>query len=682
MSEEKVIAGEEENRPSRVIAGEHDDAATQDVATSEATAFEERASDIFQSGGLQKLPAGFDNLNGDWRLINSANPFEVLYLNYKNYKFITPEVVKSNYAILEKFWKEKVVAMNTGANRIAFKNKYGDGTVEYSLQKLKRALDKLSTEAGIEQYYTELNNERLKTGEDSLKDTIEQMLKGGIAERYEIQLCLDRGAKKGLSDEESSRILMKHFEQEHFKPYGTVSGATSTEQLLSVDQWMTQQKSDEAKALEDERQRSKIQILPGRYASTIKEIGTILFDDPKEAKELIKDDLLKPAIAQKDLVLAREVGNISKGTKDIDAAFLNIVYKLNPSLAYRFTGQLVKTVEELCTLIFQTDGLLKQGKEELRKGYIEIWLRETNKANYEVFKKIRDTAENIDLALLSFLYTFSPSLPYRFAGKYLINTTDELTAHINRDKEGWEAGKEELFNSSILVWMAKTRKVTLVGEWYKIKDSYKDNRDAGLEAFLHLLDAKLEHPKITVDKPAFSFPAVQSGRVLTAELTFTNETRGYAEGPLSFSKNIAGVSLSAGKVVLNSATGNKHFKVVLTIDTTVLLKGVNYETLIRFEAPTGQKIEVPVSFRIVFPRNAFLRTTAKYAVIVSVFFIVTRLVLASQYADWLHNSFDYFISWHDATTYPFDFILFSATFFVFVVPAFTGIYYLIKYLKR
>ena len=443
MSDKKVISGEARGKSDSgtVIGNEIVFNILPEILSQTSSTLNNRISMSTESGGLKSVPIGFDDLEGDWVVINSKNPFEVLYLDYKQYKFLSPDVVKENYRILESFWKEKVGLMNTGGNRVAFKNKYGDGTIESSLLRVKRAFEKISTDSGIQQYYLEINNERLKNGEESLKETIEDMLLDGVADRDEIEARLTRGLKYDLSQEETAIIVKKHIDVRNFKPYGRIEGDTVVKQLLSVN-WMTQEKIEEADKLKRERESLKIQILPGKYASTIEEIGTILFEDPIEAKEIIKEDLLKQVIAQKDMVLAREIGKLSKGVKNIEGAYLEVVYKLNHSLPYRFNGkQLVKRIEDLCKIIFENGQTLKSGKEDFKKGYIEIWLRETNKVAYEKFVKIRDTAENFELAFLEFLHSFNTQLPYRFAGKYLINSTHELCEQINKSKEDWEVGK-------------------------------------------------------------------------------------------------------------------------------------------------------------------------------------------------------------------------------------------------
>lgn len=679
MSEDKILAGSgKSSLTEKVLSGEGQEAATATPVANEATSLPQRLSLSTETGGLKQLPADYDTPDGDWRLIQSENPFEVLYLDYQLYKLINPDMVTANYTILEKFWNDKVMLMNTGGNRIAFKNKYGEGTVEGSLVKLRRAYGKLNSSEGIEQYYVEINSKRISNGEAGLKVSIEHMMIDGSADKTEINFCINRGLIYELTAEEAAIIIKKNLDAGGFKPYGEVTGNSIIDQLLSVESWKTQAKFEEAERLKRDRDLLKIQILPGKYATTINEIGSILFEDPAESKKLIKRELLHKAIAQKDVVLACTIEDLAK-ENDIDIAFLKIIYTLNPSLPFAFTTEkYAKTVQELCRLAFENEQTLKLYKEHFKKGYIETWLNATNTDAHQHFLKIRNNAENIDLAILEFLYTFDPSLPYRFAGSIFVNTPDELCTAIDTNKETWAAGVKELFDSSILIWLKMIQQQAIVAEWDRAKDSFKSQPDVGLEHFLHLLDQSLAHTNISTNQISIRYPKIQSGRIVKTEIVFRNETRGCVSAYLSFSRSFPGISISPGSVLINNAAGVSQGVVSLEIDTSVLLKGVHYETSLHVFTSGQQEIDIPVSFKIVFPKNAFWSVVAKYSMLIATFFVLTRLLIATDYADWLINSHKYYIDWRIAIANLSYYSLFGWSFFL-LMALFTGFaYFLIK----
>lgn len=685
MLGDKILAGDSsEKADSNFVIGSDGAPAMDKPVNKEAKklSLAERISLSTETGGLKELPEDFDDEHGDWIVVNSSNPFENLYIDYKQYKFITPEIVKQNYNLLEKFWKSKFEIMNTGGNRVAFKSKYGDSVIEKSLTICKRAYDKINNEEGIERYFAEIDNARIQQGAERLKDNIEQMVRKGVADSTEISFCFEKGLEYNLDKEEIAEIIQKKLTAEGFKPYGNVTGQRSVEKLMSVESWMAPVKLAEAEAIKNERESLKIQILPGKYAATIEDIGTILFNDPDEAKEIIKDNLLKPAIAQKDIVLAREIGSISDNSKDINGAFFQIVYKLNHTLPFPFAGkQNAKNIQELTSFIFDNDQSLKTGKEDLKRGYIEYWLKETDKQAHAKLISIRDTAENLSQAFLAMLYSFNPTLPYRFAGNIFLKNRMELANEINKNTDTWNVGKAELYNGFINTWLQNTGEFELVKKWNKIKDTLP-SEDVGLEKFLHILDEKTENPVVKTNISRIDYPAIQSGKVIVTDININLNNRGYTIANLSFSKDLPGVSLSAKRVFFNASAKDTNGTVKLSIDSLQLLKGIDYSTSILIKTTAQQTIEIPLTFKVIFPKNAFIFQIAKYAIFFAAFFDLIRYLISPVDKGWLTDKFNFFLSMDEATYYKSAFSPYGWIFFLFIAGMGAAIYFLIKYLSK
>ncbi|HNW89220.1 MAG TPA: hypothetical protein PKN48_06125 [Bacteroidales bacterium] len=613
----------------------------------------ERISLATEEKGLKSLPLKFGDSDGDWQIIESDNLFEVLYLDHFQINLINPEIVKNNHALIKSFWVEKRNFWQSGSGQVrkSVEDKFGAKNLDSCITKVDYALEQLFTIQNINSYYQRLNEQRLKQGEEYFKDSIEDMLANGVADKSEIEMRLNRGEKYELTREETALILKRAIDKNGLLPYpkGEIKGKTLIEQLLSVESWMTPVRIEEAERIKIEQKSLEIQILPGKYAKNINEIGTILFDDPKEAKEIIKEDLLKQSIAQKDIVLAREIGNISKNAKNIDLAYTEIVYKLNKKLPYRFSDQkLTNDPAELCSFFFENNKTVVSGKEQIKKGFVEIWLKETNEAAYQKFIKIRDKAPNIDLAFLEFLYTFNSKLPYRFAGEFLVKTPKELCSEINKNTENWDHGKKELFNSSILVWLNLSGNSAIVEQWEKVKKQFKGIEDDGLEHFLHLLNKDIEYANIVPDMTEISFPKIQSGDIINREINFKNKTRGYAVCDLSLSNNIEGVTLNVSKLFFNAASNINDLNPILKIDTANLIRGQLYTTEIKFSSSAGQEMTIPVSFKIVFPKHAFIQEIVKSAFIFAIIGILIRLAYnLIGYSGWVNERVNYYLDIKD-----------------------------------
>jgi len=648
MAVDRIISSDDNiNENSKGLIGTDSAPVENETSDNKNLSLADRISLSTESKGLKVLPDRFDEQDGDWIIIKSVNPFEILYLDYKQYRIISPETVKNNYDILLKFWSDKVNMMNTGGNRVAYSKKFGEKTVETSIDTLKKAYDKISSEKGIENYYQEINNARLNEGREKLNKELKPILADKIIDISEMEYLFSNASVFELSDDECALIIEKLLKENNIISKGKVSGVTLKEQLLSV-RWMSQDKLVEELQRDKERESAKIKLL-GKFASSIEEIGTILFENPVEAKEIIKEDLLKQSISQKDIDVARVVGAICKNAKNIDMAYIEVVYKLNNTLPYRFTDQkLTSDPSQLCTFFAENNKTIVSGKDHLKKGYVEIWLKETNKDAYNSFVKIRDAAPNIDLAFLEFLYTFNPKLPYRFAGDILVNTPKDLCSEINKNTENWDAGKKELFNSSILVWLKTSGNSTIVDQWEKVKNQYKGSEDVGLEHFLHILNKDIKYANITANMAEISFPKIQSGDIINQEINFKNETRGYTVCDLSLSNNIEGVTLNVSKLFFNAAANFNEFNPILKIDTSNLIRGQLYTTEIKFSSSAGQEITIPVSFKIVFPKHAFIQEIVKSAIIFAIIGILIRLAYnLIGYSGWVNERISYYLDIKD-----------------------------------
>jgi hypothetical protein len=637
-----------------------------------------------EKNGLESLPLNFGDTDGDWRIIESDDLFEILFLDYEQVNIISPEIVKKNYGVLEKFWKEKKNLWESGSGQVRknIEDKYGANNLSNCLKKIQYALEQLFTLEKIGEYYSRLKEQRLQQGALKLDALLKFMVKDGEADPNEIEGIIEEGILANLNAEEVAVIIKRAIDAKGFKPYGNPTGKLLSEQLLSVS-WMNENNISKKKAEDEEKQRRGREIFDNIYAFSTEEIGTIIFNHEKEAKRDIADGLLKNSIDYFSPAKARQFVDIINTQKNAHLQYLQIAYRLNAKLPYRFNSSIiVKTPEELVNVMAQTSENLKAGKEQFKKGYLEVWLLETNKIAYQKLKKIWEDAENADIAFIEFIYTFNPALPNRFNDTILVHSQEQLCVEIDKDNNSWEAGKRELFDSSIPVWLSVAKKSSAAAGWNKVKTQFNKNKDLGLEYFLHLLIPGLPVPKLSVNHETIEYPKIQSGQTIKTPITFTNTSRGYIEASIELDKNLLGVSLSNNFLQINNCSGNTSFETVLTIDSSVLLKGVNYQLKILVKTSVNDEIIIPISFKIVFPKNEFWKRTIIFAFIGAAFFGLIRVMLASAYPNWLNDTFQAFLDWHTFINNQSFFWLFGLTFFLFITALVFSIFFLIKYMRK
>lgn len=642
----------------------------------------ERIAKATTEKGLKELPSNFENTDGDWLIIDSDDLFELLYLDHEQIELISPEIVKGNFEVLEKFWKAKYKLADSGStqNSDSVKEKYGAGRIANSAKKLQYALQQLFTLEKIKEYHALLSYQRIQKGALKLEPLLKMMVKDGEADTSEIEGIIEEGLQNNLNREEVAGIIKNVIDMRAYKPYGRASGTLLSEQLLSVS-WMSDEKM-KVRLEEDKAKKNQgREIFDNIFAYSVEEIGEIIFNNEKEAKIYIANGLLKNSIDYFSPAKANQFVTIINTQKNEHLRYLQAAYRLKPQLPYRFNSStFIKSPKELVDSILETPENFQSGREQFKNAYPEVWLLETNKEAYQKIEKIRTSAENTDSAFTEFLYTFNPLLPYRFNSVYLVKTPEDLSFEINNSRPNWEAGKKELFNGQIPIWLQTAKQSPLYGQWNKVKKEFAKAQDLGLEYFLHLLNDKLDSPKLSVNYSAISLPEIQSGKIVKLQIIFHNETRGHLEAKLKLSKVIGGVSLSASSFKLNNLLGLPSFITELTIDSSVLLKGLAYQTSITIVTSAQQKLEIPLTFRIVFPRNAFILEIAKFAAIGAAFFMLVRLALSYQFPSLVSSFFPSFVDWNAAIHNLSDLQLFGWTFVLFFTGMSLGIYYLTKYL--
>lgn len=637
---EKIITSENSTKPKTkaTIVGDKDKSAV-DPGAQSADNLKERIRLCTLSKGLQSIPADFDNTDGDWQCIKSDNPFEILFLDYKLYKLITPEIVAANYNVLEKFWKDKQTIMMTGGNRLQFNKKYGENTVDNALGKLQNCYKKISTAEGIENYYHELNNARINKGLKLLEDRVNDMFSDGVVSPDEIKPKLDDAGKYNLEVQEVAAFILSVIQKKKFLPYGEPAGLSEEEKLLSVS-WMSNEKLIEFQKKEEEAKKHGREIFEGQFAYSLEDIGELMFKNETQAKEYLADNLIVNSIDYFSTPKAKQVKDIFNTKHSIQLKYLKVVYTLNHNLPYRFKDRICTTPKELAGYMLLNTTL---AKDHLKSGYIEAWTKECHQNQFDRVNEIIRNAENIDLALLEIIYTFDPSLPYLLGKKQKVTTPLELCTLIDSDMTCWNLGVNELFDKSIITWLTCIGKKEITGEWIKVQDLYQNKKNEGMEAFLHLLNPSLPNPLIKIEAENINYPKIQSLRTVSTVLKVVNITRGYVSVAFVLNKKTEGLVIKPEVLILHHV-GKKEDSLKFDIDPNYFKRGDAYSRELKCTTKFQPAINIPVNFRIAFPKAAFLIHLAKTAILFAVLAACARgLLTLLGFDSWLFADNNFFL---------------------------------------
>lgn len=144
----------------------------------------------------------------------------------------------------------------------------------------------------------------------------------------------------------------------------------------------------------------------------------------------------------------------------------------------------------------------------------------------------RSTARELRQALEALSTPNRTLESFTFPGGTQIRTVGSLPA---LSDEHWDAARSFLYKGDFQRWLRDINRHDLV---LTADDIIKreQNRDAGLEAFLHVVDPGLAHPKIVVDQPHVDLGSVARESALIRRVTALNVSRGYTQATVSSSQ--------------------------------------------------------------------------------------------------------------------------------------------------
>lgn len=220
----------------------------------------ERLAAATLSGGLTELPANFGDTGGDWVTVQSDNPFEVLYFDYRRADRITPETVGRHREFLHRFWQEKLKSMSQGAARLAIVKKYGG---QYESERLvhsfpdliDRAYHRLSTASGIEEAYREIVTRQQKVVFARIDEKLTDFLVDSVLQPQETVSLFEFADREGVAREVVAAHVQDRIRSAGLVSDGAVNGATLEQQLLS-SAWVHPSRKVPAQALARPQPRS------------------------------------------------------------------------------------------------------------------------------------------------------------------------------------------------------------------------------------------------------------------------------------------------------------------------------------------------------------------------------------------------------------------------------------------
>ncbi|WP_439558761.1 hypothetical protein, partial [Dyadobacter sp.] len=403
-----------------------------------------------RAGGLQVIPPDFDNRNGSWSSISSADPFEILYLDYRQYKTITPEMVQKNYRIISEFWADKLLIMNRGA-RDQIEKKYTAAVVNGAERRLEAALNKLKTPASLELSFQQVDGKRLETGFAAISELIEISVQDGHITENQANVIIVKGLKNGLEAHEIEGRIISIIKEKGFKPRKEIDKSRTFRNLwMTDDAWITYQ-----------RREIKVEWL-GEYAYNLEDVGEITFRKKAESEFYFRNGNYLPSIVSRltdSASRAAEFERIIEEEKDTDKKYLKILYHLHPALPFRFRGSVYSDIHKLFDDAVQAPESFWMAAALFSKDHFRIWLNESAPQVAMLMPETKDV-----IAFLTFLYAVNRHYPF-----YLNNskfTSPEDLARAMKVNQGiWVNVAQHMENGHLPAWFKSIGRADINGRY-------------------------------------------------------------------------------------------------------------------------------------------------------------------------------------------------------------------------
>ncbi|MCF0051611.1 hypothetical protein LXM25_16200 [Dyadobacter sp. LJ53] len=582
-------------------------------------------------GGLQVIPPDFENKNGSWSSITSTNPFEILYLDYRQYKSITPEIVQNNHRIIAEFWADKLLIMNRGA-RDQIEKKYTAVVVTGAEKRLQAAFNKLKTTASLELTFQQVDEKRLTDGFAAIADLIDLSVQDGDITENKANVIITRGLKNGLESHEIERYIISVIQEKGFNPRAEKPDETRPFRNL----WMT----DVAWAAYQKRAIIRVEWLD-EYASSLEELGDITFRKKEKSEYFLRDTNFLPPLVNKltdSASRTAEFQRIIQEEKDAEKKYLKILYHLNPALPFRFRGEGFTEVDQLLEHACEKPESFWEAADFFSKDYLQIWLSESAPQVMMLAPEKRDA-----IGFLTFLYSVNRNYPFYLNNNKFLSPED-LARSMKTNQAMWVNVAQHMENGYLPVWFKAIGRSDINSRYNTHLESIigsglydaKELKLAAAQTLILIIDSSVTVPTITADVKQITLPEVEGGSVVKSAVRLRIQNHAFVKATVKLDTQIEGITISESELTFNSYTHDSEREVVVTINSAQLIKDRPYSLNLLIQTSYGI-VDIPIQIKVVFPKRAVTIKLAQYGAATALYFGLFRYLLSLllNYDDWL-----------------------------------------------
>jgi hypothetical protein len=584
-----------------------------------------------RTGGLQVIPPDFENKNGSWSSINSSNPFEILYLDYKQYKIITPEIVQNNHRIISEFWADKLLIMNRGA-RDQIEKKYTAAVVNGAEKRLLAAFNKLKTPVSLELTFQQVDGKRLSDGYAAIAGLIDLSVQDGDITENKANVIITVGLKSGLEPTEIEGYIISIIQEKGFSPRAEKIDQSHPFRNL----WMT----DLAWAAYQKRVIVKVEWLD-EYASSLEEMGEITFRKKEKSEYYLRDTNFLPLLVNKltdSASRTAEFQRIIEEEKDTEKKYLKILYHLNPALPFRFRGVGYTEVDKLFENAAQKPESFWAAAELFTKDHLQIWLSESAP---QIMMLVPE--HKTPIGFLTFLYAVNRNYPFYLNNNKYLNPED-LARAMKINQGMWGTVAQHMENGYLPAWFKAIGRSEINSRYNAHLEAIigselydaKELKLAAAQTLILIIDSSVAVPILAADVNQMMLLEVEGGSVVRSAVRLRLQSPAFVKATVKLDTQIEGITISENELTFNSYTNDLEREVIVMVESAQLIKDRLYSLSLVINTSYAT-IDIPIQVNVVFPKKAVTIKLAQYGAATALYFGGFRYLLGLilNYDGWL-----------------------------------------------
>ena len=595
-----------------------------------ASTLTERIALATRTGALSACP--FDYSDGeDWRtVLTLVDPFQQLYLDYRQFATITDEQIRANFQVLQDFWESKRKMLIRGGDRL--KARFGDGTIEKASSQLEKASAALADAARRQAYFAQIEGRRLQQATTEMGVYMRPLLANSVMSPSAIKLALGAGEERGFFLTEAESYLLDSMRQAGFAPVKTVNQNPN----LLLATW-----TPGGTPLTG---RPHTKVL-GQDVYSLAEAGQVLYDaltagDERAARGLDTEEYLvnitqdlKENDALLDLRAIVHDRKLNQTQKRLTALYL-----LGPGLPYH-SEELTEAFTSPAQLLTRTAASARDftaAETAFKAGFLQIWLQAAATAEVKAAIPSKKTA----LDYRRFSHASAPQFPL-WIGTQSFAGPEQLAAYIRQDENTWKMVSGSLEVGYLSPWLQALGKAGILEQQAQLATALlgqdldanigwvsgsENGRKLAVQALLQALDPQAATPDIQPDVAELPLTGLSGEEQVERTLTIANPTGGYQRVLLYLEPRLEGVSISATELFFDQRAPGQQLTVTVTGNAAAMPRNGRHPAQLTVRS-AYRELAVPVTAEAVFPVKAFAVFVGGAALALAVVFGAVRYLL-------------------------------------------------------